>query len=370
MKIQRVRLLHIPVQLTQPLRTSDGTHQSRVATVVEITDDRGCVGWGENVAPTGVAYVGESHDASVKAMRDMCIPLITGREIDVREMMPETWWGFAGNNFAKHGVESALWDIEAQRNNMSLASLLGGERTSITPGVVVGLADTIDDVVQECVLRIRQGYTRIKVKVAPTRDSEVLKAVRTTIGDDVVLQADANGAYTHDDLNHLMSFARFNLQFVEQPFASGDIASHVALMQSGAIAVCLDESLTTADELVAAVDAGACSVVNVKPSRIGGIGEACRWHDIVRSRGVDAWVGGMLETGIGRASCIAVASLPGFTLTPDLSASERYFIDDITEPFCLENGTISVPTGPGIGVEVLREVFESPTTRIETVFEC
>ena len=345
-------------------------HQSRVATVVEITDDRGCVGWGENVAPDGVSYVGESRDESVNALREKCIPLITKREIDVGEMSPATWWGFAGNNFAKHAVESALWDIEAKRHNMSLATLLGGKRAAITPGVVVGIADTIDEVVQECVLRVQQGYRRIKVKVAPSRDSEVLSAVREVLGDDVVLQADANGAYTAADLNHLMNFARFNLQFLEQPFAANDIAAHIALAKSGAVEVCLDESLNTSDELVAALDAGACSVVNVKPSRIGGIGEARRWHDIVHSRGVDAWVGGMLETGIGRASCIAVASLPGFTLTPDLSASNRYFTADITEPFRLEDGAISVPTRPGIGVSVLPEILDSPTTRVETLFEC
>jgi O-succinylbenzoate synthase len=185
----------------------------------------------------------------------------------------------------------------------------------------------------------------------------------------LLLQADANAAYSDSDFELLCSFDEFNLQFIEQPFASSDLQSHAELSRRSHTAVCLDESICTVGELLTALEMDACSVVNIKPSRVGGIGAAVQMHHILKSRGIDAWVGGMLESGIGRASCLALASLPGFTMTPDLSASSRYFASDITAPFEMVNGEIQVPTGPGIGVQPLPEVLSSPETRIQTIFE-
>lgn len=363
-----MRLVSVPVELSSPLRTSHGVHQSRLATLIEITDSRGFVGWGENVAPHGVDYVGESASESLEAMRTHCVPAITQQEVEVRDISADQWWGFHNHNFAKHAIESALWDIEAQARNMSLSQLLGASRTTITPGVVVGLFDFLDDLVAECEMRIRQGYRRLKIKIEPGRDIEVLRHVRQCVGNEIVVQADANGAYTSSDIDHLNTLANFNLQFIEQPFAPHDVDSHIALSRAGAVRVCLDESICSRTDLVTLLDLGACSVVNVKPSRVGGIGEAVAMHNLLLERGVDAWVGGMLETGIGRASCLAVAALPGFTLTPDLSASDRYFVDDVTSPFELVDGEIAVPTGAGIGVVPRRDVMEHPDTRIENVF--
>lgn len=363
-------MVRTPLHVVNPLRTSDGSHQSRVATLVEVRDSDGVIGWGENVAPAGVAYVDESTEDSLKATCELIAPLLAGRDIDVFEMMPETWWGVAGHHFAKHAVESAVWDLHAQRESTSLREVLGGTRTAIVPGVVVGLSDSVAETVAEVEMRIAEGYGRVKVKISPRRDIEVLRAIRAACGDALVLQADANAAYAKEDIAHLCSFDEFDLQFIEQPFAADDFQSHAELARRSHTAVCLDESICTVDELLTAIETKSCSVVNIKPSRVGGIGAAVQMHHIVKSHGIDAWVGGMLESGIGRASCLALASLPGFTMTPDLSASARYFSSDITPPFELVNGEIQVPTGMGIGVQPLPEVLSSPETHIQTVFEC
>jgi O-succinylbenzoate synthase len=250
-----------------------------------------------------------------------------------------------------------------------LREVLGGTRTAIVPGVVVGIADSVAETVAEVQKRIAEGYGRVKVKISPGRDAEVLRAIRDACSDALLLQADANAAYSKDDIALLGSFDEFNLQFIEQPFAAGDLESHAELARRSHTAVCLDESICTVDELLNAIEIKACSVVNIKPSRVGGIGAAVQMHHIVKSHGIDAWVGGMLESGIGRASCLALASLPGFTMTPDLSASSRYFASDITVPFEMVNGEIQVPVGLGIGVQPLPEVLSSPETHIQTVFE-
>lgn len=369
MRIDRIRMIRTPLRLVEPLRTSDGIHESRNATLIELTDSSGNVGWGENVAPAGVAYVGESASASMQAMINLLAPLLSGREIDVFEMLPGTWWGIDGHLFAKHALESAVWDLFARSENTSLREVLGGTRTSIAPGVVVGLADSIDSTLEEVQRRIAQGYGRVKVKIAPGRDIEVLRAIRESCGDSLVLQADANAAYSRSDIEHLCSLDEFNLQFIEQPFAAEDVPSHVLLTQRSTTPVCLDESVCTIDELMTAIEMKACSVVNIKPSRVGGIGAAVQMHHILKSHEIDAWVGGMLESGIGRASCLALASLPGFTLTPDLSASSRYFETDITEPFEMVSGEIAVPTGVGIGVTPTEAVLSSSETQIQTVFQ-
>lgn len=369
MRVDRIRVFRTPLRLVEPLRTSDGVHESRFATLIELTDSHGRIGWGENVAPSGVAYVGESAPASFEAMTKLLAPLLSGRDIDVFEMLPDSWWGLKGHHFAKHALESAVWDLYARSEYRSLRDVLGGTRTAIAPGVVVGLADSLEDTIAEVERRIAEGYARIKIKIAPGRDIDVLRAVRQSCGDTIVLQADANAAYSHEDIAHLASLDEVNLQFIEQPFAAENFASHVELAKRSSTSICLDESVCTVDDLLTAIEMKACSVVNIKPSRVGGIGAAVQMHHILRSHEVDAWVGGMLESGIGRASCLALASLPGFTLTPDLSASSRYFATDLTKPFELINGEIAIPTGMGIGVTPTDAVLSSPETEIQTIFQ-
>ena len=369
MRIERIRLIRIPMQLVNPLRTSDGAHQSRDAVLVEITDASGYVGWGENVAPVGVAYVDDSAQQSYEAMVNLLIPEVTQHEVFVADLFANNWWGIEGHHFAKHAIESALWDVHAKRQGESLATVLGGVTDVVEVGAVVGMHDTIDAVVDEVMQRVNEGYARVKIKIAPGHDAEVLAAVREAVGIEYALQADANGAYSASDIDLLCSFDSYALQFIEQPFAAHDLDSHAQLSQRSATSVCLDESVMTTSQLLTALDLGACDVVNIKPSRVGGIREAVAMHDLLVERGVDAWVGGMLETGIGRASCLALASMPGFTLTPDLSASARYFQRDVTAPFVLDDGCLHVPQGKGIGVEPLEEVLAEKNVVIETVFE-
>ena len=347
MRIERIRLIRIPMQLVNPLRTSDGAHQSRDAVLVEITDASGYVGWGENVAPVGVAYVDDSAQQSYEAMVNLLIPEVTQHEVFVADLFANNWWGIEGHHFAKHAIESALWDVHAKRQGESLASVLGGVTDVVEVGAVVGMHDTIDAVVAEVMQRVNEGYARVKIKIAPGHDAEVLAAVREAVGIEYALQADANGAYSASDIDLLCSFDSYALQFIEQPFAAHDLDSHAQLSQRSATSVCLDESVMTASQLLTALDLGACDVVNIKPSRVGG----------------------MLETGIGRASCLALASMPGFTLTPDLSASARYFQRDVTAPFVLDDGCLHLPQGKGIGVEPLEEVLAEENVVIETVFE-
>lgn len=370
MRVERVRVVRVPLVLVDPLATSHGTHQSRDAVLVEVTDSDGFVGWGENVAPHGVAYTGEDAAGSHAAMSGLLLPRMIDRDVSVGEMFASTWWGVDGWNMAKHALESAMWDVHARRQGESLAYVLGGDdELPVEVGVVVGLHDDVDVLCQEVHRRVIEGYQRIKVKIEPGRDVEVVAAVREVVGDDFALQVDANGAYTVDDLDRLVAMDRFGLQFIEQPFAADDLESHRVLAARSTTSVCLDESILTMDDLVRAVESGACDVVNIKPSRVGGIRDAVAMHDFLVAHDVDAWVGGMLESGIGRASCLALASLPGFTLTPDLSASNRYFEADITEPFVLDEGCLALPSGNGIGVTPLDSVLDDPRTRIETLYE-
>jgi len=369
MRIERIRVVRVPLVLVSPLRTSDGAHRSRSAVLVEITDSDGFVGWGENVAPTGVGYVGESAEASYAAMTQLLFPELVQHDVAVADLFADGWWGIRGHHFAKHAIESALWDVHARRQEKSLAEVLGAVETEIEVGVVVGIHDSIDDVVAEVMQRVGEGYARVKVKIAPGHDVEVLTAVRDAVGVEYALQADANGAYGADDIEVLCSLDRFALQFIEQPFAADDLDSHAELLHRSATSVCLDESVNTMSELLNALDRGACDVVNIKPSRVGGIRDAIAMHDVLVDRGIDAWIGGMLESGIGRASCLAVAAMPGFTLTPDLSASTRYFASDITKPFVLNDGVLQVPNGLGIGVEPLPEMLVGEDVEIETLFQ-
>ena len=369
MRIERIRVARVPLVLVSPLRTSDGAHQSRSAVLVEMTDSDGVVGWGENVAPAGVAYVGEHAEASYAAMTQLLIPELVQHEVAVADLFADGWRGIQGHHFAKHALESALWDVHARRQGKSLAEVLGAVETEIEVGVVVGMHDSVDDVVAEVMMRVGEGYARVKVKIAPGHDVDVLAAVRDAVGIEYALQADGNGAYGAGDIDLLCSLDRFALQFIEQPFAADDLDSHAELLHRSATSVCLDESVNSMSELLNALDLGACDVVNIKPSRVGGIRDAIAMHDVLVDRGIDAWVGGMLESGIGRASCLALAAMPGFTLTPDLSASARYFATDITKPFLLNDGMLQVPTGLGIGVEPLPEVLAGEGVVIETLFQ-
>ena len=369
MRIDRVRAFHVPLTLREPLRTAAGTHRSRTALLVEVTADDGVVGWGENVAPEAGFYTGETAVSSMAAMRDLLLPrLATADDVFPADMF-DGWWGVQGWKMAKHALESAMWDVQCRRASVPLAAVLGGEVRPVKVGVVVGLHDDTGDTVAECAQRAAEGYARIKVKIEPGRDIEVVRAVRSSLDATVDLHVDGNGAYTRADLEHLVAVCDLGVALIEQPFARNDLAAHAALAGETNASVCLDESVESLADLLEAIDMGACDSLNMKPSRVGGFREAMSLLEACLQRGVPAWVGGMLESGIGRAGALALATHPACTLTPDLSASSRYFTADVTEPFVLRDGCLDVPAGPGLGVEPLAEVLSADDTRIETLFD-
>lgn len=366
MRIDRVRLVRAPLVLVSPLRTSQGDHTHRTATLVEVTADDGTVGWGENVAPEGAFYTGETAQASIAHMRDVLVPgLVTDDfeedwEDEEEFLMP----------MADHAVSSAIADIEAQQRGIPLAAALGrADVASVRVGAVVGLHGTVDATVRETMQRVAEGYTRIKVKIAPGHDREVVAAVRAALPPGIELHVDANGAYTRHDIPHLSFLDSFAVGMVEQPFPADDMKSHAVLSRSIATPVCLDESVGDFVDAMDAIATAACSVINVKPARVGGFHQAVAILRLCAENGIDAWIGGMLESGIGRAGCLALATHPACTMTPDLSASARYFESDVTPPFELVDGCLTVPRGPGLGVAPLPQVLEAPSTVIDTLFE-
>jgi len=268
-----------------------------------------------------------------------------------------------GHRMAKAALEMAWLDLELRAAGRSLAEHLGAVRGEVDCGVSVGIAPTTDELLETVAGYLNQGYRRIKLKIEPGLDVERVRAVRERCGPEVLLQVDANAAYTLDDAEHLARLDEFHLVLIEQPLPEEELLGHAKLARRLTTPICLDESITSAAVAAEAIELGACSIVNIKPGRVGGYLAARQVHDVCAARGVPVWCGGMLETGIGRAANLALAALPDFTLPGDTSASDRYFHQDITPPFVLENGRLRVPTGPGLGVEVRRDVVDSLTTR-------
>jgi O-succinylbenzoate synthase len=269
-----------------------------------------------------------------------------------------------GHPMAKAAVEMALLDAELRAAGRSLAAHLGGVRELVDSGVSVGIQPSIDELVRVVEGYLAEGYVRIKCKIEPGWDVEPMTALRAAVGPDVPLQVDANAAYTLDDAVHLERLDDLDLLLIEQPLPEHDLRGHAVLAGRLRTRICLDESITSLADAREALDLRACSVVNIKAGRVGGLAEAVRIHDLCVAHDVPVWCGGMLETGLGRAANVALASLPGFTLPGDLSASRRWFAEDLTEPFALEDGQLRVPTGPGLGVEPRTDVLAARTTSV------
>jgi O-succinylbenzoate synthase len=267
---------------------------------------------------------------------------------------------------AKAALETAVLDAELRAADTPLADYLGARYDRVPAGVAVGITEPIERLVEVVEGFVAQGYARVKLKIEPGRDVDVVRAVRERFPD-LPLQVDANGAYAAGDMDALLALDPFELLLVEQPYAADDLLAHAELARCARTPVCLDESIVSAASARAAIALGACSVVNIKAPRVGGYLEARRVHDVCVASAIPVWCGGMLETGIGRAANIALAALPGFTLPGDLSASSRYFARDLTEPFELDGGYLAVPRGAGIGVTPLPDVLADVTTSVETI---
>jgi o-succinylbenzoate synthase len=352
-----VELIRVQLPFVRPFRTSFGTESEKDAILVRAVAGNGLEGWGECVAMTAPRYSGEWTEGAWLVLRDFLIPAaLSGRDAGIR-----------GNPMAKSALEAALLDLELRGRGVSLATHLGGVRDRVECGVSLGIEDELDVLLQQVRRFVDAGYRRIKLKIEPGRDVEVVREVRAAYPR-ISLTVDANAAYRSDDADHLRELDEFGLDYVEQPLGEDELLGHADLQRRMNTPICLDETITSATVAADAIRVGACRVINIKLGRVGGIREAVRIHDLAEASGVPVWCGGMLETGIGRAANLAVASLPNFRLPGDTSGSDRYFDRDLTEPFVVDSdGTMAVPNGPGIGVDPLPDVLKEFTVHREMI---
>lgn len=353
MRVEAVELHRVGMPLVRPFETSFSVQTARDVLLVRVRTDVGD-GWGECVAMGGPFYSSEYVAGAAELIRDYLAPAIVGRDVSADAFAASARF-VVGHRMAKAAVETALLDAETRAGGVSFARRFGAVRDLVDCGVSVGISPTIDGLLDEVQGYVDAGYRRIKLKIKPGWDLEPVMRVRELIGE-LPLQVDANTAYTRPDIEHLRELDAYDLLLIEQPFVEEDIASHVALAAAIATPVCLDESIVDATVAVDAIERGATSVVNIKAGRVGGYLEAVRVHDVCVARAVPVWCGGMLETGVGRAANVALAALPGFTLPGDTSGSDRYFAEDLTEPFVLVDGQLAVPTGAGSGVTVREQL--------------
>lgn len=346
--IEAVELRRVTLPLVSPFRTSTGMERVRRVVVVRVLAS-GFEGWAECVAMTEPLYTSEYADAAAHVLQNHLVPRLLDRQLRAEDVAP-LLAAVKGHPMAKAALELAVLDAELRAAGRSFAAHLGATRDRVPAGISLGIATGLSELLDEVGAAVEAGYRRVKLKVRPGWDVEPVAAVRDRFGPDLLLQVDANGAYRLDDAAALAALDDYGLLLVEQPLADDDLAGHAELARRIRTPVCLDETITSARVAAEAITLGACSVVNVKPGRVGGYLEATRIHDVCVAAGVPAWVGGMLETGLGRAANVALAALPGFTLPGDLSASGRWYEEDLTEPFELEDGYLRVPTGLGIGV--------------------
>ncbi|MDQ1041234.1 O-succinylbenzoate synthase [Streptomyces sp. V3I8] len=361
MHLTGLELRRVRMPLVAPFRTSFGTEECREILLVRaVSDDT--EGWAECVALGDPKYSSEYVDGAQDVLTRFLIPaLAEHRNLDATTV-GRVLDRFAGHRMAKAALETAVLDAELRLRDQSLSSALGAERESVACGVSVGIMDSVAELLDSVADHLEAGYLRIKLKIQPGWDVEPVRAVRERFGDALLLQVDANTAYHRSDVRHLAELDRYGLLLIEQPLAEEDLLGHAHLVRTLTTPICLDESITSARSAADAIALKACDVINIKPGRVGGYLEARRVHDVCVAHGIPVWCGGMLETGIGRAANVALAALPGFVLPGDTSASNRYYRNDITAPFVLQDGHLKVPTGPGIGVEPLKDALADVTT--------
>jgi O-succinylbenzoate synthase len=347
MKLQGVELLHVSMPLVSPFRTSFGTQTTRDLLVLRVVSADG-EGWGECVTMADPLYSSEYVEGAADVMRRYLVPALGAAGSLDASRVATILSPFKGHRMAKSALEMGVLDAELRIEGRSFARELGAVHDTVPCGVSVGIMDSIPALLDAVDGYLSEGYVRIKLKIEPGWDVDPVRAVRERFGDDVVLQVDANTAYTLADARHLARLDPFDLLLIEQPLEEEDILGHADLARLIRTPVCLDESITSAQSAAAAIRLGACQIVNIKPGRVGGYLESRRIHDVCVAN--------------GRAANIALAALPGFTLPGDTSASDRYYRTDITEPFVLQSGTLPVPTGPGIGVLPDKDRLDEVTT--------
>jgi O-succinylbenzoate synthase len=352
MKIDSIVLHHLSMPLVSPFETSFGRETDRECVLIEIHSD-GLVGYGECVATRDPGYNYETTGTAMHILKDFIVPLILGKDVLDASDFQGRVSGIRGHHLTKAGVEIALWDLLGKRAGKSLAELLGGERKKVDVGVSIGIQDSAQSLVQSVADYVKQGYARVKIKIKPGRDVADASAVRKEFPN-LRLQVDANSAYSLDDAKILMLLDNLNLLLIEQPLFEDDIWDHHKLQERLKTPICLDESILSPRHARYAIEMDACRVINIKAGRLGGLSQGVMVHDLCNEISMPVWCGGMLETGVGRASNLALAALPNFVLPGDISASDRYYARDITnERFVLNSdSTIDVPNGPGLGVTI------------------
>ncbi|WP_332646445.1 o-succinylbenzoate synthase [Lysinibacillus sp. 54212] len=367
MKITEVSLYTLEMRMKQPFETSFGTLQDKTIIVVRAKDESGLVGWGEGVAFDAPWYTEETVKTTMHMLKDFLIPIILHKELQHPDEVSKLFSAIRRNNMAKSAIEGAVWDIYARHTHQSLAQAIGGTQQRIDVGISIGIQPSIEKLLHVIAGYLEEGYKRIKVKIKPGWDVEVISAIRDRFGD-IPLMADANSAYTLDDVELLKQLDAFHLMMIEQPLAHDDIVDHAILQKQLRTPICLDESITSLEDARRAIELGSCSVINIKIGRVGGITEAKKIHDYCAEKNIPVWCGGMLEAGIGRAHNIALTSLSNFVMPGDTAASSRYWHEDIITPeVMVDTGTITVPTIAGIGYKVNRELIESMAKHINII---
>jgi O-succinylbenzoate synthase len=364
MRIRAVELRLVGLPLVRPFRTSFGEMTEKVCVLAMVETDE-AVGWGECVASTEPDFSEEWNDGAWLVLRDLLVPRLLAAGVSSAEDVERELAFVRGHPMAKATLVNAVLDAELRVAGRSLASWLGAERERVECGVSIGIAPSTEALLEQVGAYLAEGYRRVKLKIEPGTDVERVAAVRSS-HPDIPLSVDANAAYTLEQVDVFRALDAFELLMIEQPLHHEDLVRHAALQRQIQTPVCLDESIRSAEHAAAAIELGACRILNIKQGRVGGVLEARRVHDVAAAADVPVWCGGMLETGIGRATNLALAAMPNFRLPGDTSASRRYFHDDLTEPFELApDGTMAVPTGPGIGVDPRPDRLTACTLRRE-----
>lgn len=368
MKLKTVELREIRLPLIHFFETSFGRTTERRILLVRVVEEGGTEGWGECTAGEGPFYSNEWIDSSWATLFHFLAPMVVGQQIQKASEVWPLMNAVRGHRMAKAAIETACWDLEAKKAGQPLWKLLGGTQSEIACGVSIGIQDSPEQLLDKVSSELAAGYQRIKIKIKPGWDLKIIERIRQHFPS-IRLTADANSAYSLDDAPLFKSLDQFDLMMIEQPLAHDDIFDHAELQRQIKTPVCLDESIRSAEDAAHAISLGSCRIVNVKLGRVGGHAEAKRVEQVCREKEIPVWCGGMLESGIGRAHNIALATLPGFTLPGDVSASARYWKEDIIEPpvTVSAKGTIGVSNRPGIGYEVLQQRIESVTRRVEII---
>lgn len=368
MKLERIELREIELPLKWPFETSFGRTTRRRIMIVRVFDKSGAYGYGECTAAEDPFYNHETIDTAWIIVTNYVAPILAAAHLERAGQVNDALARIRGNRMAKGSVEAAIWDLEARLAGKPLWQHIGGSREEIACGVSIGLQQSTGALLEKVTGEVEAGYQRIKIKIKPDRDVALVEAIRTKFPG-IRLSVDANSAYSLADIDVLRQLDQYNLMMIEQPLAAGDIVDHAKLQRELNTPLCLDESILTVEDARKADDLGSCKIINVKLGRVGGHAEAKMIQEFCASRDIPVWCGGMLESGVGRAHNIAMSTLEGFTLPGDVSASARYWEEDIIEPpvTVSQRGTIIAPAGPGIGYEVNEPRLEALTVRREEI---